>query len=519
MSVETDFVIKDQFICSNICGKTVLRKYTGEEKNVVIPEGVERIDRNAFCGYKKLQSVVIPDTVTYIDSGAFEKCSALKSVRLPDKALYLPDNTFKGCSRLTCLKSLGANRFGNIFGLSPKSEIVMPLIFPSVSLSKVKNVFYKISLTMGYLQEPALYKGNGLAGYKKFLKENRELILETAKRHGIDFVVEALSADGEAKETEEFIGIDQMRVAEAKEFFEIQNKASGVKILRYKGTEKIVDIPRVIGKTAVALVSPDAFPNDKIVRCNAKTFEKLSPAVQLNTYHSFCLGSVKFSVEQQKAMTLYFEKKRYSMLEAAIDLGWAEMTAMLLEKPMKLKEFESLLEKASSVGNTQVIAAIVEARNQTYTPKQIESIHTEEVEKELGFREKNLEEYREIFSIYKNKAEHPDDAVYSITNLKKKIAVVEIPAYIEGGAVELGWRGFHDNKIMESLIIEEGVTTIAYGVAYGCTMLKFVRIPASVSQIGEDSFLACSPNLTIHAPAGSYAEIYAKENNIPFVAE
>jgi hypothetical protein len=27
------------------------------------------------------------------------------------------------------------------------------------------------------------------------------------------------------------------------------------------------------------------------------------------------------------------------------------------------------------------------------------------------------------------------------------------------------------------------------------------------------------PNLTIHAPAGSYAEAYAKENNIPFVAE
>ena len=26
-------------------------------------------------------------------------------------------------------------------------------------------------------------------------------------------------------------------------------------------------------------------------------------------------------------------------------------------------------------------------------------------------------------------------------------------------------------------------------------------------------------SLTIHAPAGSYAETYAKENNIPFVAE
>ena len=32
------------------------------------------------------------------------------------------------------------------------------------------------------------------------------------------------------------------------------------------------------------------------------------------------------------------------------------------------------------------------------------------------------------------------------------------------------------------------------------------------------AFVDC-PNLTIHAPAGSYAEQYAKENHIPFVAE
>jgi hypothetical protein len=45
-----------------------------------------------------------------------------------------------------------------------------------------------------------------------------------------------------------------------------------------------------------------------------------------------------------------------------------------------------------------------------------------------------------------------------------------------------------------------------------------VSIPGSVTYIGALAFNEC-PNLTIHAPAGSYAETYAKENNIPFVAE
>ena len=36
--------------------------------------------------------------------------------------------------------------------------------------------------------------------------------------------------------------------------------------------------------------------------------------------------------------------------------------------------------------------------------------------------------------------------------------------------------------------------------------------------IDYSAFYNC-PNLTIHAPAGSYAEQYARDNTIPFVAE
>ncbi|MBQ1985753.1 MAG: hypothetical protein II230_05555, partial [Clostridia bacterium] len=70
----------------------------------------------------------------------------------------------------------------------------------------------------------------------EFLEENRELILETATRHGINSVVARLTANGEVQETaaaEEPVGVDQMSVATAKELFDIQSKTSGVKILWY----------------------------------------------------------------------------------------------------------------------------------------------------------------------------------------------------------------------------------------------------------------------------------------------
>lgn len=498
-----------------------LRKYTGTEKDVVIPDGVTIIDQKAFSECRKIKSVTIPASVRQIRYLSFENCKALKTIYLHAAEVAIGDHAFKGCSKLSAIRGLGVTFMGDIFSLSKKNEVVMPLVFPKVNLSSAKNIYYKISLCMGYILEPEVYAGRGLSGYKKFLEENRDLVLETAKRHNITQVTDLLepAAANPQEEPEEKIGIDQMSVAAAKEIFEVQNKKTGVKICWYKGTETIVDIPRIIGKTAVALVSPDAFPDDKIVRCNAKTFEKLSLPVQFNTYMAFLKGEVKFSVEQQNAMEAYFQKKQYALLEGAVELHHAGMVNLLLERPLKLEEYESLLEKAQVAGEAQITAKIVEAKDKAFTPEEAEAIHTEETEKELGFREKNLADYRKTFSIYRNKVENPGEAQYSIVNLKQALTDVEVPAEIDGGLVDLYWKAFAKNETMETLILCDGITTIGYGTAQGCKKLRLVRIPGSVVEIGNMSFSGCSPELTIYAPAGSYAETYAKENNIPFVAE
>ena len=62
------------------------------------------------------------------------------------------------------------------------------------------------------------------------------------------------------------------------------------------------------------------------------------------------------------------------------------------------------------------------------------------------------------------------------------------------------------------------VTSIGSRAFSNCTSLSSIEIPNQVTAIEPYTFYNC-PNLTVHAPAGSYAEQYAKENNIPFVAE
>ena len=70
---------------------------------------------------------------------------------------------------------------------------------------------------------------------------------------------------------------------------------------------------------------------------------------------------------------------------------------------------------------------------------------------------------------------------------------------------------------LTTVSIEAGVTTIGDAVFAYCKNLTSIEIPSSVTSIGEKVFSLCN-NVTIYAPSGSYAQTFAEENDILFVA-
>lgn len=121
-----------------------------------------------------------------------------------------------------------------------------------------------------------------------------------------------------------------------------------------------------------------------------------------------------------------------------------------------------------------------------------------------------------------------------------KIQSVQLPKSLK----KICYGAFSECEGLTALELPSGLTGIASFAFSGCGNLKTINIPSGVKKLegytfarcinlehvfisenlakldsgGEKDFFECK-KLTIHAPAGSYAETYAKENNIPFVAE
>lgn len=87
------------------------------------------------------------------------------------------------------------------------------------------------------------------------------------------------------------------------------------------------------------------------------------------------------------------------------------------------------------------------------------------------------------------------------------------------GTRQIGESAFQDCDSLEIVILNDGLLEIGPMAFMYCENLKEVTIPATVTNIDATAFYVCHNEFTIYGEAGSYAEVYASENGIPFVAE
>ena len=79
-------------------------------------------------------------------------------------------------------------------------------------------------------------------------------------------------------------------------------------------------------------------------------------------------------------------------------------------------------------------------------------------------------------------------------------------------------QAFQGCSSLESIVLPYQVETIEDNAFKNCTKLKKITIPKATTSISDSAF-SYPDKMTIYGVAGSYAEQYAKENDIAFVAQ
>lgn len=116
---ETELVLPSKKHGRSICeiGQEVFQNQKNVQ-SVIIPEGVQKIQKDAFFNCVSLASITIPATLTRVESGAFQNCINLKKIDLSKTTITeIEEDTFRNCKNLKevilpdSICAIGANAF------------------------------------------------------------------------------------------------------------------------------------------------------------------------------------------------------------------------------------------------------------------------------------------------------------------------------------------------------------------------------------------------------------------------
>ncbi len=83
----------------------VLIKYTGNDRNVIIPDGVKRLGNGVFWNCIDMISLVIPNSVTSLGGDTFYNCVNLENLTIPNSIEVMGDNPFANCPNLELINN------------------------------------------------------------------------------------------------------------------------------------------------------------------------------------------------------------------------------------------------------------------------------------------------------------------------------------------------------------------------------------------------------------------------------
>ena len=494
MSNASDFIIKNG----------VLTKYVPNtaDTKVTIPEEVHTIGANAFKGCEQLTEIVIPESVKVVDALAFDGCTGLREMVMPESITKIAFGAFFNCRQLRRLQlpagiqTVKAGAFGAsadmivadprfsmfkyaFYGCINLQEVVaqgikeidasfVPMntwggqtlevpayVMPALDLMQVKNTRIKQALVLGYLQDTEKYSDHET--YRKLVCGQKNAMLPTFFK--TDNVAAITILAEEKKMT--------AKNFEA-EYWNPASEANATQIKAYLLSWK----DQTAGKK----------PSKETLKL--ETTEKAIPLSALKKVWGW------EDAEEGCVTICHYKGKDVDIVIPAM-IKDLRVTAVgkscfsSAQRRITPERDEFFQQQLQSVEVTPGIASIDE-----YAFASCEMLHAASLSETVS------EICAYAFHFCKNLTQ-----ISGTENVKR----------IGRCAFEL-CRKLSGDLNLKNVAIVEG---FAFNSCEGELNLHFSN---TVSYIDSYAFSNCA-HVTICAPSGSYTETYAKEHNIPFVAE
>ena len=503
-----------------------------------IPRGVTTIKDYAFFGCDSLTRVSFPDSVTTIGAEAFGNCNNLMYVTIPESVTSVGGCAFINCSKAEFVISDEAANRPEYFKIEkgtlrkyygPGGHVVIPQGVTNIG----KAAFYKCSsLTAITIPEGVISIGYG--AFDKCSALTSVTIPEGAKSIG------GYAFNGGTKLTE--VKIPQSLKSIGERAF------SGCRCLA------VVNIP-----DSTAEVDPDFLDADGVTGIVISNPSRLPASLRPKAAVGFSRNHLNGEESGFKENCKYIKSNAAKLVDVAIthpDL----LALMCQERLIASKDMQIYMEAVQKTGKADLIAIMLDYNDNKIGAKQKEDVEKRKEKEQAAVADRMLSRQGkqgieglniavtgslETFGnrnelkafILENGGKQASSLTAKVdylimndpeTDSAKKQAAQElgIEVITERKFNELAGRLFtiEGTRLIkycgnsEKVTVPDGVTSIGFFAFQGCTGLTSLSITGDVTSI--DTFaLSDLPNLTIHAPAGSYAERYAKENNIPFYAE
>ncbi len=457
MSSPSDFLIENG----------VLKKYAGPGGDVVVPEGVTKIDFGAFYDCETMRSVFLPEGVTLIDGlnygalfhhGAFTNCRNLEQVSFPKSLQWICAYAFMKCISLKRLilpdglKEIGVGAFCWCGSLE---EVSVPKTVSNVC----DGAFFNCKkLTCLNLPEGLTNVGDqALSGCTALRWVKSPVNLSCGMAQDCSF---ALIQGRDKKKYLAFAANSEDR------------KSSNVSEFAHTGMwpqydlELINNGPRYQYKLSARLIG---------------ALGRLADPVELTEENRLQL--IALVKRNLKAAAALAEETRDPWIAKA-----------LLETVGTDEKKRTVLKALFCASTVSEIAALVPEDDPVRSIPPAEKQVRRSVRKpDQGL---SASEARKTFKVVFS-GEHEA----WITGYKSDAEEVVIPSRVGGSQITIiDDRAFRENKRIKSVVIPEGVQTIRDEAFSACRSLERVILPQSLTSIGRSAFSGCSSLKSITLP-------------------